>query len=47
VGCARVNEVRKPELLYSPEPLKGARLEHFPEHALDLQPIDIELDEVV
>jgi hypothetical protein len=47
VGCARVHEVREPELLYSPEPLKGPRLEDTPEYALNLRSLDIEFDEIV
>jgi hypothetical protein len=47
MSCARVNEVREPELLYAPEPLKGPRLENTPEYALNLRSLDIEFDKIV
>jgi hypothetical protein len=41
---ARINKIGEPELLYAPEPLKRAGLDRAPQQALQLRPIDIELD---
>ena len=47
VRCSRVNEVREPELLYAPKPLKRTGLNYAPQHALQLRPTDIEFDEIM
>lgn len=47
MSCTRVDEIRKSELFYSPEPLQRARLKNTPQHTFDLRPLDIEFDEVV
>jgi hypothetical protein len=47
VSCSGVDEVRKPKLLYAPEPLEGSRLNNAPKHAFEMHPVDIEFDQVV
>jgi hypothetical protein len=47
VSCTWIDEIRKSELFYSPEPLKGSCLKDIPKHTLNLRPLDVKLDEVV
>jgi hypothetical protein len=43
----RINKVGKSELLYASKTLKRTGLDYAPQHALQLGPIEIKLDEVV
>jgi hypothetical protein len=47
VSSARIDKVRKSELLDAPEPLKRASLDHAPKHVLQLRPLNVEFDKVV
>jgi len=44
VGGAWIDEVRKPELLNAPEPLKRTSLDDAPKHAFPMRPLDVEFD---
>lgn len=39
---AWVDQIRKPKLLYSPQPLKWTRLKNLPKHPLNLLSLNIE-----
>jgi hypothetical protein len=47
VSSTWINEVREPELLDAPKPLKRARLKHAPEYSLHLRSLDVKFDKIM
>jgi hypothetical protein len=47
VGSARIDKIRKAELLDSPKPLKRTGLHDAPKHLLQLRSLDIEFNKIM